>query len=199
MPKVIVDNHNKNTAPFLDATGAHAGALLGDVLHDPFQSGGLGTPSHERVIAGMIHKANMGVLFIDEIATLQPGTQQELLTSLQEGKYSITGQSERSAGAMVRTEAVPCRFVLIAAGNAETGDSGGESEPFASNMEVEIAESSAKPEGFDNLSPLEKVEDKNQFGKVAMLIGLIAIFWAGGYAFDRIVRWLDDRPSKPGE
>ena len=31
------------------------------------------------------------------------------------------------------------------------------------------------------------------------LIGLIAIFWAGGYAFDRIVRWLDDRPSKPGE
>jgi len=39
---------------------------------------------------------------------------------LQEGKYSITGQSERSAGAMVRTEPVPCNFVLVAAGNAET-------------------------------------------------------------------------------
>ncbi|MBI2580791.1 hypothetical protein HYV85_03185, partial [Candidatus Woesearchaeota archaeon] len=37
-PKVIVDNFNKKTAPFHDATGAHAGALLGDVLHDPFQS-----------------------------------------------------------------------------------------------------------------------------------------------------------------
>ena len=24
--------------PFYDATGAHAGALLGDVLHDPFQT-----------------------------------------------------------------------------------------------------------------------------------------------------------------
>jgi len=83
-------------------------------------SGGLGTPAHERVVAGMIHKAHMGVLFVDEIATLQPHTQQELLTSLQEGKYAITGQSERSAGAMVRTEAVPCRFVLIAAGNLET-------------------------------------------------------------------------------
>ena len=28
---------------FIDATGAHAGALLGDVRHDPFQSGGLET------------------------------------------------------------------------------------------------------------------------------------------------------------
>jgi ATP-dependent Lon protease len=120
VPKVIVDNFNKKKAPFFDATGAHAGALLGDVLHDPFQSGGLGTPAHERVIGGMIHKANLGVLFIDEIATLQPHTQQELLTALQEGKYSITGQSERSAGAMVRTEAVPCNFIMIAAGNVDT-------------------------------------------------------------------------------
>ncbi|MBS3113044.1 ATP-dependent protease LonB [Candidatus Woesearchaeota archaeon] len=83
-------------------------------------SGGLGTPAHERVIAGMIHKAHMGVLFIDEIATLKPSTQQDLLTALQEGQYPITGQSERSAGAMVRTEPVPCRFILIAAGNLET-------------------------------------------------------------------------------
>ncbi|MBI4439142.1 ATP-dependent protease LonB [Candidatus Woesearchaeota archaeon] len=83
-------------------------------------TGGLGTPAHERVIAGMIHKAHMGVLFVDEIATLQPSTQQELLTALQEGKYAITGQSERSAGAMVRTESVPCNFILVAAGNPET-------------------------------------------------------------------------------
>ncbi len=118
-PKLIVDNFNKKEAPFFDATGAHAGALLGDVLHDPFQTGGLGTPANERVVAGMIHKAHMGVLFIDEISTLKPHTQQELLTALQEGRYSITGQSERSAGAMVRTEPVPCKFVLVAAGNLE--------------------------------------------------------------------------------
>jgi Lon-like ATP-dependent protease len=119
-PKLIVDNFKKKQAPFHDATGAHAGALLGDVLHDPFQSGGLGTPAHQRVVSGMIHKANQGVLFIDEIATLEPATQQELLTALQEGKYPITGQSERSAGAMVRTEPVPCNFILVAAGNLET-------------------------------------------------------------------------------
>jgi len=120
VPKLVVDNFKKEHAPFMDATGAHAGALLGDVLHDPFQSGGLGTPAHERIVAGMIHKVHMGVLFVDEIATLQPHTQQELLTALQEGKFSITGQSERSAGAMVRTEPVPCNFVLVAAGNMET-------------------------------------------------------------------------------
>ncbi len=122
MPKIIVDNYKKNHAPFLDATGAHAGALLGDILHDPFQTGGLGTPPHERVVAGMIHKANMGVLFVDEIGNLEPSTQQELLTSMQEGKYAITGQSERSAGAMVRTEPVPCNYILIAAGNLESSN-----------------------------------------------------------------------------
>jgi len=120
VPRLIVDNYKRKQASFNDATGAHAGALLGDVLHDPFQSGGLGTPAHERVVAGMIHKSNMGVLFIDEIATLQPSTQQELLSALQERKFAITGQSERSAGAMVRTESVPCDFVLVAAGNLET-------------------------------------------------------------------------------
>ncbi|MBW2974241.1 ATP-dependent protease LonB [Candidatus Woesearchaeota archaeon] len=83
-------------------------------------SGGLGTPAHERIVAGMIHKSHMGVLFVDEIATLQPHTQQELLSAIQEKKLAITGQSERSAGAMVRTEPVPCDFILVAAGNLET-------------------------------------------------------------------------------
>jgi len=116
-PKLLVDNSNKQTAPFVDATGAHSGALLGDVRHDPFQSGGLGTPAHLRVEPGMIHKANKGVLFIDEVSTLSPKSQQELLSAMQERKYSITGQSEMSSGAMVRTDPVPCDFLLIASGN----------------------------------------------------------------------------------
>lgn len=119
-PKVIVNNSSATNAPFVEASGAHAGALLGDVLHDPFQSGGLGTPAHLRVQAGMIHRANEGVLFIDEVSTLAPKTQQDLLTALQEGKYPITGQSEKSAGAMVRTTPAPCKFILVAAGNTET-------------------------------------------------------------------------------
>lgn len=78
VPKLLVNNENNKKAPFIDATGAHAGALLGDVRHDPYQSGGLGTPAHERVEAGMIHRASKGVLYIDEIGTMQMKTQQEL-------------------------------------------------------------------------------------------------------------------------
>ena len=119
-PKLLIDNSEVKTSPFHDATGAHAGALLGDVLHDPLQSGGLGTPAHERLIAGLVHRASGGVLFIDEISTLQPHSQQELLTALQEKKYPITGQSERSSGAMTRSQPVPTDFILVAAGNLET-------------------------------------------------------------------------------
>jgi len=119
VPKLLVNNVGKKVAPFFEATGSRAGALLGDVRHDPLQSGGLGTPPHLRVEPGMIHRANGGVLFIDEMATLSHKSQQELLTAMQEKKYSITGQSENSSGAMTRTDPVPCDFVLIAAGNYE--------------------------------------------------------------------------------
>lgn len=119
IPKLLISNADKKIAPFEDATGTHAGALFGDVRHDPFQSGGLETPPHERVEAGAIHRANKGVLYIDEINTLTIESQQKILTALQEKKFPITGQSERSSGAMVRTEAVPCDFILVAAGNLD--------------------------------------------------------------------------------
>lgn len=119
VPKLIVSNKPDSKAPFVDGTGTHAGALLGDVRHDPFQSGGLETPAHDRVEAGAIHRAHKGVLFIDEINTLELPSQQSLLTALQEGEFPITGQSDRSSGAMVRTEPIPCRFIMIAAGNLD--------------------------------------------------------------------------------
>jgi Lon-like ATP-dependent protease len=119
VPKVLVSHSPNDKPPFIDSTGAHSGALLGDVRHDPFQSGGLETPSHERVEAGNIHKAHKGVLFIDEINLLRLESQQSLLTAMQEKKFSISGQSERSTGALVQTEPVPCDFVLVAAGNLD--------------------------------------------------------------------------------
>ncbi|MDD2439568.1 MAG: ATP-dependent protease LonB [Methanosarcinaceae archaeon] len=119
IPKLAVSNFEKEHAPYIDSTGAHAGALLGDVRHDPFQSGGLETPAHDRVEAGDIHKAHKGVLFIDEINTLRLESQQSLLTALQEKEYPITGQSERSSGALVKTEPVPCDFIMISAGNLD--------------------------------------------------------------------------------
>jgi len=119
VPKLLVSHTPEEMPPFIDATGSHAGALLGDVKHDPFQSGGLETPAHERVEGGAIHKAHKGVLFVDEINILRMESQQSLLTAMQEKRFSIVGQSERSSGAMVKTEAVPCDFLLVAAGNLD--------------------------------------------------------------------------------
>ena len=119
VPNLIVDNSDNTSARFEDATGAHAGALLGDVRHDPFQSGGMETPAHDRVEPGAIHKASKGVLYIDEINTLDVRSQQHLMTAIQEGEFSITGQSERSSGAMVQTEPVPTDFIMVAAGNLD--------------------------------------------------------------------------------
>ncbi|UCH72019.1 MAG: ATP-dependent protease LonB, partial [Thermoplasmatales archaeon] len=65
------------------------------------------------------HRAHKGVLYIDEINTLSLPSQQHLLTAIQEKKFQITGQSERSFGAMVKTEPVPCDFILVSAGNLD--------------------------------------------------------------------------------
>jgi len=119
VPKILVAHEKKESPPFIDATAAHSGALLGDVRHDPFQSAGLETPPHQLVEAGAIHRAHKGVLYIDEINTLNLPSQQHLLTAIQEKKFQITGQSERSFGAMVKTEPVPCDFILVSAGNLD--------------------------------------------------------------------------------
>jgi Lon-like ATP-dependent protease len=119
VPKILVAHDKDDLPPFVDATAAHSGALLGDVRHDPFQSAGLETPPHQLVEAGAIHRAHKGVLYIDEINTLSLPSQQHLLTAIQEKKFQITGQSERSFGAMVKTEPVPCDFILVSAGNLD--------------------------------------------------------------------------------
>jgi ATP-dependent Lon protease len=119
IPKILVAHEKTDVPPFIDATAAHSGALLGDVRHDPFQSAGLETPPHQLVEAGAIHRAHKGVLYIDEINTLSLPSQQHLLTAIQEKKFQITGQSERSFGAMVKTEPAPCDFILVSAGNLD--------------------------------------------------------------------------------
>ncbi len=120
VPKLLVENGaDEQTAPYFEGTGSQAGALLGDVRHDPFQSGGLETAPHLRVEAGAIHRAHTGVLFIDEINVLRLASQQSLLTAMQDREYAISGQSQSSSGSNVRTEPVPCDFILVAAGNQD--------------------------------------------------------------------------------
>lgn len=120
VPNLLVERSEEAVpAPYVDATGSHAGALFGDIRHDPFQSGGLQTPVHQRVEPGAIHRANKGLLFIDEINTLRLDSQQALLSAMQDKQYAISGRSDKSAGAMSRTDPVPCHFILVAAGNMD--------------------------------------------------------------------------------
>ncbi len=105
--------------PFVLATGASETELLGDVRHDPY--GGhpqLGTPPYKRVVAGAIHEAHQGVLFIDEITHLG-NLQRYILTAMQERKFPIAGRNPQSAGASVRVDDVPCDFILVAACNIQ--------------------------------------------------------------------------------
>ena len=105
--------------PFVLATGASETELLGDVRHDPY--GGhpqLGTLPYERVIAGSVHEAHEGVLFIDEITHLG-NLQRFILTAMQERNFPITGRNPQSAGASVRVDKVPANFILVAACNIQ--------------------------------------------------------------------------------
>jgi Lon-like ATP-dependent protease len=119
IPKVLVKHDSSELPPFVDATATLSGSLLGDVRHDPFQSGGMETPAHDRVEPGSIHRAQKGVLYIDEVNLLRLEEQQALLTAMQERAFPISGRSERSSGALTKTEPVPCDFILIAAGNLD--------------------------------------------------------------------------------
>lgn len=118
-PKYLINNSGKENPPFIDATGLHAGALLGDVRHDPYQSGGMETSPHHLVEPGAIHLAHQGVLYIDEVSTLSLESQQALLTAFQEKKMAITGRTPGSSGRMIRTEPVPSDFILVLAGNMQ--------------------------------------------------------------------------------
>ncbi|UCH89824.1 MAG: AAA family ATPase [Thermoplasmata archaeon] len=105
--------------PFVMATGASETELLGDVRHDPY--GGhpqLGTLPYNRVVAGSIHEAHEGVLYLDELPLLGQ-LQRNILTAMQEKQFPISGRNPQSAGASVKVENVPCDFIFVGACNIQ--------------------------------------------------------------------------------
>ena len=124
VPKFIVDN-TKQVAPFLDATGHGSAQLFGSIAWDPLQTGGLGTPEHQRVSAGDVHRAHLGILYIDEIKNMSPDEAVTLLTVLEDGQLPITMRNRLSgaggtAAMAVSTEPVPCMCFLVGAGNFDS-------------------------------------------------------------------------------
>jgi Lon-like ATP-dependent protease len=123
VPKLIVDNSSGH-APFVDATGHMSSQLFGDIAWDPFQTGGMGTPEHQRVSAGDAHRASSGILYIDEIKNLNPMEAVTLLTVLEDGQLPITTRGHMftsgTAAMAVSTEPVPSMCFLVGAGNFDS-------------------------------------------------------------------------------
>jgi ATP-dependent Lon protease len=116
-PRKVIVPIERN--PFILATGASETELLGDVRHDPY--GGhpqLGTQPFDRVVAGAIHSAHQGVIFVDELPHLGH-LQRFILTAMQEKRFPITGRNPQSAGASVRVDNVPCDFIFVGACNIQ--------------------------------------------------------------------------------
>ena len=122
-PKLLVDN-SSGYAPFIDATGHGSAQLFGSIAWDPYQTGGLGTPEHQRCTAGDVHRAHLGILFIDEIKNLIGMEAITLLTVLEDGQLPIALRSQfhggDTAAMAVSSEPVPCMFFLVAAGNLDS-------------------------------------------------------------------------------
>jgi Lon-like ATP-dependent protease len=123
VPKLIVDN-SSGQAPFVDATGHMNAQLFGSVAWDPFQTGGLGTPEHQRVTAGDVHVASLGILYIDEIKNLDLEEAVTLLSVLEDGQLPITLRGKwhggDTAAMAVSTEPVPTITFLVGAGNFDS-------------------------------------------------------------------------------
>jgi Lon-like ATP-dependent protease len=123
IPKLIVDNSSER-APFIDATGHRSAQLFGSIAWDPYQTGGLGTPEHQRVSAGDVHVASLGILYIDEVKNLDSEEAITLLTVLEDGQLPITLRGRINGGdtaAMaVSTEPVPAITFLVGAGNFDS-------------------------------------------------------------------------------
>jgi Lon-like ATP-dependent protease len=123
VPKLVVDSSSEH-APFVDATGHRSAQLFGSVAWDPYQTGGLGTPEHQRVTAGDVHRASLGILYIDEIKNLDPEEAVTLLTVLEDGQLPVTLRGRwhggDTAAMAVSTEAAPAITFLVAAGNFDS-------------------------------------------------------------------------------
>ena len=122
-PKLLIDN-SLNSAPFIDATGHGSAQLFGSVAWDPYQSGNMGTPEHQRVTAGDVHRASFGILYIDEIKNLGVDEAVTLLTVLEEGQLPIALRSRwhggDTAAMAVSTDPAPTITFLVGAGNFDS-------------------------------------------------------------------------------
>jgi Lon-like ATP-dependent protease len=94
--------------------------MKGGFRHDPYQSGNLQTPPHQRVYLGA--HATSPIIYIDELRTLiRIGYMPELLEIMQEKRYVLEGGQGSGSGAADRSENhLQAENIIVACCNHDT-------------------------------------------------------------------------------
>ncbi len=94
--------------------------MKGGFRHDPYQSGNLQTPPHQRVYLGA--HATSPIIYIDELRTLiRIGYMPELLEIMQEKQYILEGGQGTGSGAADRSESyLRADNIIVACCNHDT-------------------------------------------------------------------------------
>ncbi|MDP2906499.1 MAG: AAA family ATPase, partial [Nanoarchaeota archaeon] len=117
---VIVDNAETIGLPVQYIENPTIQNLMGEAGHDPFNL----APPHSRCQAGKLHKANGGIIIIDELITILQNQfmRNYLLTVLQEKKGRIGGGHGLSGGgtsAGIETQPVDADCIVIGCANED--------------------------------------------------------------------------------
>lgn len=102
IPEVLFDPR-KETRLMARVSEPNARNMKGGFRHDPYQSGNLHTPAHQRAYLGA--HATAPIIFIDELKTLiKRGYMSELLEVMQNKTYILEGGKSAGSGASDRSE-----------------------------------------------------------------------------------------------
>lgn len=102
IPEVIFDPR-KETRLMARVSEPNARNMKGGFRHDPYQSGNLHTPAHQRAYLGA--HATAPIIFIDELKTLiKRGYMSEFLEVMQNKRYILEGGKSMGSGASDRSE-----------------------------------------------------------------------------------------------
>jgi Lon-like ATP-dependent protease len=120
LPTILVSHNATDKTPFIKATGSTYEDLFGYINRNPVYEI-VKSPSNQMVRPGKIHRANKGVLFIDNLNLLSLDEQKSLIKAMKDRKYPISGTIESGSlmGNHIETEPVPSDFVLIASINPD--------------------------------------------------------------------------------
>ncbi|MBU0995592.1 MAG: ATP-binding protein [Proteobacteria bacterium] len=119
LPEILYDPR-KDKELIARVTEPNSINMRGGFRHDPYQSGNLHTPAHQRAFLGA--HAKSAIIFIDELKTLiNTGYMPNLLEIMQNQKYILEGGKSSGSGAADRSEdPLIASNIIIACCNHDT-------------------------------------------------------------------------------